>query len=411
MLLAVVNVFNYMDRMLLAVLLPDIQSDLDLSDTQLGLLTGLAFALFYALAGIPIARLADRWVRTRLITLSLVAWSGMTALCGAAHSFWQLAAARVGVGVGEAGCVPASQSIISDYVPARQRPAALAVHLAGASIGILIGMALGGMLAQAVGWRTTFVVMGLAGLPLALLVHFTLKEPPRGHADGASSSVRLPSLGEAVRELWARRSFVHLVLVYGIANLSTFGINQWAPTYYSRHFGLSMGQIGLMLGVALGAGMTIGALGGGFIANKLMRRDLRWGAWLCMAAAATAVPVTALTFVAPSYEIAIGATFVSAVLSGSTAGPITALVQSVASPRVRALAAAVTVFAASLVGMGGGPLLIGMLSDALRPSFQADGLRIALLVASFVPLWAVAQLGLASRWLVRDVAAASGHRV
>lgn len=408
--LALVNVFNYMDRMLLAVLLPGIQADLVLSDTQLGLLTGLAFALFYALAGIPIARLADRWVRSRLITLALLAWSGMTALCGAAQSFWQLAAARVGVGVGEAGCVPASQSIISDYVPADRRPAALALHLAGASLGILVGLAVGGILAQDIGWRATLMVMGLAGVPLAALVHLTLREPLRGQADGITSDIKLPSLGAALTELWSRPSFLHLVLVYGIANLSTFGINQWAPTFYSRHFGLSIGQIGLMLGVALGAGMTLGALLGGTIANRLMRRDLRWGAWMCMAAATAAVPVTALIFLAPAYEIAIAATFFSAVLSGSTAGPITALVQSVASPRVRALAAAITVFAASLLGMGGGPLLIGVLSDALRPTMGDDGLRIALLAASFIPLWAVAQLGLASRWIVRDVAAATGQR-
>lgn len=396
--------------MLLAVLLPGIQRDLQLSDTQLGLLTGLAFALFYALAGIPIARLADRWVRSRLIALALLAWSGMTALSGAAQSFWQLAVARVGVGVGEAGCVPASQSIISDCVPAERRPAALALHLAGASVGILLGLGLGGVLAQAIGWRSTFVVLGIAGLPLAALVYLTLREPPRGHADGIAADIKLPSLREALSELWSRRSFRHLVLVYGIANLSTFGINQWAPTYYGRHFGLSIGQIGLMLGIALGAGMTIGALVGGAVANRLMQRDLRWGAWMCMAAATAAVPVTAAVFMTSAYEVAIVATFLSAILSGSTAGPITALVQSVASPRVRALAAAITVFAASLLGMGGGPLLIGVLSDTLRPSMGQDGLRIALLTAAFVPLWAVMQLGFASRWIVHDVAAAKAQR-
>ena len=408
-LLAVVNLFNYMDRMLLSVLLPDIKHELSLSDSQLGLLTGLAFALFYATAGLPIARLADLWIRKRIIALSLVAWSLMTAVSGAAQTFWHLAAARVGVGVGEAGCVPASQSLISDTVPFRRRPVAFSVHLAGSMVGIMLGLALGGWIAQHFGWRNAFLILGLAGIPLAVIVSFTLREPVRGQADGPRAAATLPLSGrEALAALWKQRTFRQLVLVYGIANFSTFGINQWLPMFYSRSHGMTTADIGLFLGLVLGLGMTAGAVVGGMTASRLMRRDSRWAAWFCMIVAVLAVPFTATIFLADNAAVALAANFASAALSGSTAGPITTLVQSVVLPAVRSLAAAFVGFAASLIGMGLGPLFVGVLSDALLGLYGQESLRYSMLVAAFIPIWAVAHLGIAQRTMNQDIAAVTG---
>ena len=221
-LLTFVNVVNYVDRMALSILLPAIKVDLDLSDTQLGLLTGIAFALFYAGFGIPIARWADRGNRRNIVSLALVVWSLATSVSGAVQNFWQLFVARMVVGVGEAGCIPPSQSIISDYVPAKRRIGALALHNAGAFMGMVIGLALGGWLSSQIGWRLTFLVLGLPGLAVALIVRSTLREPVRGWSDGVVSDQGLMPLKAVVGYLWARRSYVHIVMVFAIGAFATF---------------------------------------------------------------------------------------------------------------------------------------------------------------------------------------------
>src|SRR5688572_2748318 len=230
-LLAIVNVVNYMDRMALSILLPDIKTDLQLTDTQLGLLTGMAFALFYAVFGIPIARWADRGTRRTIIALALTVWSVMTAISGAAQSFRQLFLARIGVGIGEAGCIPPSHSLISDYVPMARRPGAFALHTAGATTGIIVGLSLGGWLSDEIGWRWTFVVLGIPGLILAFIVRFTLKEPSRGHSDGRAANLPAPSLREAVSYFLKCRTYLQLVLIVAIASLVNFGLNQWLPSF------------------------------------------------------------------------------------------------------------------------------------------------------------------------------------
>jgi predicted MFS family arabinose efflux permease len=410
-LLAIVNLVNYMDRMALSVLLPAIKTDLRLSDTQLGLLTGFAFAIFYAVFGLPIARWADRGVRRTIISLAMGMWSVMTALSGAAQNFWQLFLARIGVGIGEAGCIPPSHSLISDYVPASRRAGALAVHTAGASIGTIVGVALAGWLSTQIGWRQTFLVLGMPGLLMAAMVRITLKEPPRGFSDGAIHSARdFMPLGPTIRYLWGCRSYVQLVTIQALATLANFGLNQWLPSFYTRTFGMNIAMVGLYFGLAYGVGSTLGALGGGFLANRLSRRDIRRPLRLAAACYAVAVSLGLAIFLAPTATWALGANFLFSMILFIPTGALFALVQSVVPSQMRALASAITMFCASAVGIGAGPFFVGVTSDALAPAFGGESLRYALMIATGFLLWPVFHCRLANKHLKADLAAASSRQ-
>jgi predicted MFS family arabinose efflux permease len=269
-LLTVVNTFNYMDRMALSVLLPQIKTDLHLSDSQLGLLTGLAFFVFYALCGVPIARWADRGVRRNLIALTLAIWSVMTAMAGASRSFLHLFLARVGVGVGEAGGLPAAQSLLCDYVPPERRSAAYALHSFGLYAGMMVGMAVAGILGQSIGWRWAFLALGAPGLALALLVQLTLREPKRGMFD-APQDRSATSFAHALTFLWSCNTYRWLVLFLTLNGFVVYGLNQWWPSFYVRSFGLAIADVGLYLGVAIGMGSGLGLLMGGALTQRLPR--------------------------------------------------------------------------------------------------------------------------------------------
>jgi predicted MFS family arabinose efflux permease len=402
-LLAAINMVNYMDRMVLSVLLPHIKADLGLSDTQLGLLTGFAFALCYAAFGIPLARWADRGNRRNLISLALVVWSVMTAACGLAQSFLHLMLARIGIGVGEAGCIPPSHSLISDYVPQERRSTALSVHTAGATLGIIIGLGLGGWLGTIIGWRLTFLAVGAPGLLIAVVLRLTLREPPRGHADGIQADASAaPSLKEVLAYLWSQRSYVHLVGAFAFGSFAAFGLSQWMPSFYVRSFGMSTAAVGLLFGLAYGAGEGLGTLIGGPLADVLMKRDKRWGLWLGAIAYAVSFPIMLGVFLTPSMRVAVALTFISFVVVGLPNGPLFAAVQSVVAPRMRALASAVTMFAASVVGIGGGPFVVGILSDAMGKWAGDQSLRYALIVASVFILIPIVHFVLGARTLVHD---------
>ena len=349
--------------MLLSVLLPLIKEDLQLSDTQLGLVTGFAFALFYATFGIPIARLADLWVRKRIISIALVFWSIMTALCGAAQNFAHLMLARIGVGAGEAGCIPPSHSLISDYFPVEKRSSALAIHTAGASIGIIIGLSLGGYLSVHIGWRWTFVLFALPGFVLALLAWLTLREPRRGHADGVTEETPAEPLFETLKLLFKIPSYPHLLGFFAFGTLAGFGFNQWLPSFYSRSFGMSQEHIGLFFGIALGAGGAIGGLLGGHLADRLMKVDVRRGALLGVVTTLLSFPFWLGISLSPTAWMALSFNFIAAALAAAPYGANFAMLQGAAPPRTRALAAAIAMFCASIVGIGGGPFLTGVLSD------------------------------------------------
>lgn len=406
-LLAVVNSVNYMDRMVLSVLLPLIKEDLQLSDTQLGLVTGFAFALFYAVFGIPIARLADTWVRKHIIALALLFWNLMTALSGAAQNFTHLLLARIGVGVGEAGCIPPSHSMISDYFPVEKRSSALAIHTAGASIGTILGLALGGYLSAQIGWRWTFVVFGAPGVVMALLVWLTLKEPPRGHADSVKQAEDALPFLKTLEKLFKIPSYPHILGYFAFGTLASFGFNQWLPSFYSRSFGMSQEHIGVFFGVALGLGSAVGTLGGGYLADKLMKQDVRKGTTLTIVAIVMAFPFWLGISLSSAAWIALLFNFAAAALSSVPNGAAFAMIQGVAAPRTRAIATAIAMFCASIVGIGGGPFVTGVLSDMFAAAQGVESLRYSLFVMSFATLWPVVHLLFIRKTLREDMGRAA----
>lgn len=389
-LLTVVNVFNYVDRMALAVLLPFIKADLTLSDGQLGLLVGLAFSLFYAVCGIPIARYADRGVRKNIIAVALAVWSVMTALSGAAQNFWHLFFARVGIGAGEAGCLPPAQSIICDYVPLKRRSGVFAIHAFGLTGGMMVGMALAGWLGDLLGWRWTFVVLGAPGIGLAIILHLTLREPVRGAFDAPNAERIEASFGKTMMFLWRCRTYRLLTILYALNGFVQYGLNQWLPSFYARLFDLSMSSVGVYLGFAIGAGSAIGLLIGGILANKAAERDIRSPLMIGVAATALALPVVLASLFVPSASGSILLVSLSAILWSVLTGPVIATATGVVPSRMRATAGAINIFFAAVLGFGLGPLCVGVASDLLTPVFGDEALRYALVIpACLLPVMAV----------------------
>jgi predicted MFS family arabinose efflux permease len=380
-LLAVVNVFNYMDRMAISVLLPSIKADILLSDSQLGLLVGFAFSLFYAVCGIPIARWADRRVRRNVIAAALAIWSVMTALSGVAQNFWQLFAARVGMGIGEAGCLSPAQSIICDCVPLRRRAGILAIHSFGLIVGMMIGLALSGWLAEIVGWRMTFVLLGLPGTALAVVVRLTLREPIRGFFDAQTEqNVVIVPLSQTVAVLWRCKTYRRLVVVAVLNGFVQYGLNLWWPSFYIRSFGMSRSSVGVYLAVAIGAGAGIGMLIGGLLANRSARRDVRVPLKIGALATCFALPSAIGSLFVTSATVSIVLLGTTVLLWSVAAGPIVSAIFSVLSPYMRATAGSFSVLLTSIFGFGLGPFCVGLLSDVLAPSFGYNALRYALLL-------------------------------
>lgn len=397
--LTAVSFFNYMDRMVLAVLLEPIKAELGLTDGQLGLLSGLAFAAFYATLGIPLARLADRSSRVRLLAACLALWSVMTAATGLARTFGQLFLARVGVGVGEAGCVPAAHSLIGDYLPPARRALGISIFQAGGLAGLSAGLVITGLLADHYGWRAALWIVGLMGTPLALIILFTMKEPPRrGHVAEAAGEPARVAIGALLR----RPALRHLVLALSIGAFGTYGLTQWVPAFFIRIHGLSLTQIGLFSGTASGLGGICGVMLGGWLAMRLIPRDPRWELWLPAIAYGGSAPLYAAVFLAPSPWLAIGIKLFATFLAASGGGVALSAIQSFAEPHRRATAISLTLFLSSLLGLGLGPWLVGEASDALAPAFGKESLRYALLMSTGALVWAGLHFLLSARRAVRD---------
>lgn len=391
LLLFTVNVFNYVDRMALAVLSPLIKADLELSDSGLGLLVGFAFFLFYAVCGIPIARRADTGIRRNIIAFALATWSVMTVLSGAAQNFWHLFIARVGVGSGEAGCIPPAQSLICDYVPLGRRSGVFAFHNFGLIVGMMVGMALAGQLGDLIGWRWTFVALGLPGLGLAVVVRLTLREPARGRFDPATESSARISFQKTLGILWSCKTY-RLLLIFSVINgFVQYGVTQWWPSFYSRSFGLGMSSVGTYLGFSIGVGSAIGMLVGGVLANRAARTDVKLPLLISAAATALALPMALGSLFAVTVSTSVLCVSLTAMFWSVSAGPSIAALYSVVTSRMRATAGAMTIFVVSVLGYGLGPFCVGVLSDSLAPIFGTEGLRNALFVpVCLLPLAAVA---------------------
>jgi MFS family permease len=399
-LLTAVYVVNFVDRQILSILMPSIQRDLHLTDTQLGLLGGVAFAIFYATLGIPIGRLADRWSRKGVISISLVLWSGMTALCGLASGFTQLLIARVGVGVGEAGGSPPAHTLISEYFPAERRGTALSIFSLGVPIGILIGFLAGGWIDEFFGWRRAFLVVGLPGIVLSAVVALTLRERPRSSAEGD-----IPSTREVFRYLLSLPSFRHAAFASGLYAFVGYAVVGWAPMFLQRSHDMTSGPIGTWLALIIGLGGALGTLLGGRLADHFGVRDRRAYALVPALALVAAYPAGFVIYLSDQTTLVLLMLSLPVVFGSMYQGPTFSLVQGLAPPAMRSTAAAVLLFFINIIGMGLGPSTVGILSDQLNDRFGDDSLRYAMLIVSTLYLWAGLHFWLASRSLRRDLAA------
>ncbi len=387
------NLFAALDRMALSLLQEQIKVELHLTDQQLGLLLGLAFALFYSTLAIPLARIADRSSRTRLLAICLALWSLMTAASGMARNFSQLFILRMGVGVGEAGCLPAAQSLIGEMFPRERRAIAVSIFQSGAVVGGSAGLLIVGMLGQQYGWRVSLQAIAISGLPLAFLLALTVRDPRSAQT---ARETREPTR-RALAVLLRRRSFVHLLLGYSLGTVCTTGVMQWLPSYLMRSFNMSMVEVGAWSGLALLVGAVSGLLLGGFLVTWLSARDRRWELWLPAVTMAMSLPVFILMFLSrTAWTVLVLKTF-SQFLGSISGGVAIATVQSFAEPHRRATAIALVLFATALLGQGLGPFLIGTVSDLLAPTYGRESLRYALFISCIMLAWAIVHYALAAR--------------
>lgn len=399
--LMVVYSFNFIDRQILVILQEPIKAELGLSDTQLGLMTGLTFALFYVIMGLPIARLADRSNRRNIVAISLTVWSGMTALSGFAQNFWQLLLARVGVGIGEAGGSPPSHSMISDYFPPEQRATAFSIYNMGIYIGIMVGFLVGGWMADTLGWRMAFFVVGLPGILLAVIVRFTIKEPPRGFYDKEKHE-DIP-LKTVIAHFRSYKSMTLLSLACAMTSFTGYGTTNFMPSYLSRVHDMSNTDIGMSLAFTIGIGGGIGTFTSGFLADKLGKKDIRWYMWMPALMGLVSAPFGLYVFLSDDTANIMYVFFFSVLLSSMYLGPSIAVCHSLCKANMRALVSAILFFILNIIGLGLGPLFTGIISDYLAADYGALSIRYALVIVSiFGGILAVALFYWAGKQLAID---------
>ncbi|MFQ5547292.1 MAG: spinster family MFS transporter [Woeseia sp.] len=406
-LLVIVYTFNFIDRQVLSILLPAIKAEFAAGDSVLGFLAGPAFAVLYATLGIPIAFLADRSNRRNLIAIALAIWSGMTALSGLATGVAHLVLARIGVGIGEAGCSPPAHSLIADYYPPAKRSTAMGVYTLGISAGIMIAYLAGGWVAENIGWREAFFIVGIPGLVLALLVRFTVREPVRGSSEQRTDRGRLPGIVTVARFLVARRSFLHMAVGAGLASFVGYSVLSFFPSFLTRSFSMSIADVGLYLGLLIGIAGGIGFAGGGYIADnigkKSHRRALHTIAALLLLGWVFVFPV----YLASTARWSLIAAIIPTVLSNVYLATTFAQTQNLAPLRMRSVASAILLFLINIVGLGLGPLLAGMLSDALADSLGIESMRYSLLIIGAVMTpWTAFHYFMAGRHIEHDLARA-----
>lgn len=375
--LLVVYIFNFLDRQIVNILAEPISRDLGLSDTQIGLMTGIAFAAFYTFLGIPIARYADRPKTNRvgLISASLVIWSGMTALCGMAQNFVQLLLARIGVGVGEAGCTPAAHSLIADLAPPEKRASAISFYSLGIPIGSLLGMLIGGQIADAYGWRAAFFVAGLPGLLLAAIIYFVLRDPRISAHVQAAQPKPVISTAEAFREIVASRAFILLAIGGATAAFLSYGKGTWTTIFFQRTHHLSPGEVGFWFGIGGGIAGIIGTWAGGWFADRFGKENRRHVLTAPAIGMLIAIPIAISAYWIQDWWYALILIMMPTLLNSMYLGPAYSCAQGLVPLRARAMASAVLLFAQNLIGLGLGPLFFGILSDGIRPMAGDDSVR------------------------------------
>jgi MFS family permease len=387
--LTIVYMFNFIDRQILAILMPAIRIEFDVSDTMLGFLAGPAFVIFYVTLGVPIARYADRANRRNLVALALAVWSGMTALSGIAQNIWHLTLARIGVGVGEAGCSPPAHSMIADYYPPERRATAMGIYTLGISAGIALAYLAGGWVAENIGWRETFFIVGVPGVVLAIVVRLTVVEPRRGASESRVDSGRRHRMREVMAFMLRRRSALHMGVAAGLSAFVGYAVANWMPSFLNRSFDMGYASIGFWLGIIIGIFGGMGFFFGGYIADRIGKHIQRRAFLFLSIAMLMTAAANAAVFLASSIAWCLALFIVPTVVSNFYLAPVLAQAQSLVSLRMRAVASSLILLVINTIGLGLGPLITGWLSDRLAPCVGDDSLRYSLLIVSIVILpWA-----------------------
>ncbi|MDZ4373701.1 MAG: MFS transporter [Phenylobacterium sp.] len=463
-LLVVAYTFNFIDRTIISTIGQAIKVDLELTDQQLGWLGGLSFALLYTTLGIPIARLAERTNRVNIIAVAIVIWSAFTALCGTATSYLQLLLYRVGVGVGEAGLSPPAHSLISDYFEPKRRASALSIYAFGIPLGTMFGAMAGGWIAENLSWQAAFMVVGLPGVLVAILIKVVIKEPPRGWADrqaladesaavlGQEASVAgapaealgpPPSIMAVAKRLFGSWGMFHMAAGITLASFAGYGTGNYVPAYFIREFGLGLGVVGMAVGLISGISNGAGTLLGGFLTDMASKRSARWYALVPAIGLILATPIYILAFTRDSYQLAWAILLIPGILHYTYLGPTFGVVQNIMDVRMRATAVAVLFFVLNLIALGFGPPFCGwcidqfaraaftakgMVGDFLEvcrggmapagasadlvaacPAAMAEGTRMGIVSNLFIYAWAGIHYLLAAITLPRDMARARGE--
>ena len=407
--LVIVYASSHVDRQIMGILLEPIKHELGASDTQMGFLVGLTFAIFYATLGMPIAMLADRTNRRNIIALATTIWSAMTVLCAFVGSYAQLALTRIGVGIGEAGSSPPSHSMISDLFSQKQRATAMGIFALGINLGLLIAYLGGGWMSEHWGWRTTFIVVGLPGIIIALVVRLTLIEPPRGASEethkGQSDA---PAFRDVARTMWQSNATRHVVFGSALAGFVGYGMALWLPAFFVRSHGLSQSETGLTLALMAGIVGGLGTFTAGRLADFLAKKDPRWLAWIVVIGKGGLVPFVFAFFLLTDLTSALLVYLVPAFFAGFYLAPTFAMIQQLVPVEMRSVAAAICLFLLNIIGMGLGPQGVGILSDILAPEYGIESLRYSLMVFSLLNLWCAWHYFLAARTLHEDTQRAVG---
>lgn len=404
-------VLNVMHRSpVLGVALESIKDEFGASDTQLGLLSGITFAVFYSAMGIPIAAWADRTSRRKVLALSIALWSGMTALFGLAVNFAMLLFVRVGVAVGQSGNSPAAHSLISDYFPKTERGRAFSIFALGVPMGTALGNYAGGQAVQAFGWRMAFVLIAIPGLLLAIVLRLTVREPPRGFIDGvdaAAARAQAPGMLVALGALWERRSFRHLSLGVALHSVAWYARGSFNAAFLIRSHQLTAAQAGNWIALFSITG-AFGTFLGGYAADRLSVRmgDRRWYMWVPGLATLIMVPLQIATYLPDDQAVAFTSFALMSFVASVFFGPSFAMTQALAPLRMRSVATSLLLFVQTIIGLGVGPLLAGRISDWLMPAYGTDSLRYALVIVGLAGLWSAAHYTLGARHLRADLAAA-----
>jgi MFS family permease len=404
--LTAVYVFNIADRYVVSTLIEPIKADLQLTDTAIGFLTGTALAIFYTGMGIPLGMIADRVDRRKLIAVSIGIWSLMTSACGLANTFGQLLVARFGVGTGEAGGTPASQSILADIFPLSKRVLATSIFTLGAALGSMLGSVVGGNIAEAFGWRAAFFALGIPGLALAFLVRYSVYEPIRGGARSVGASP--PPLSETLRFIASQRSLLHILAGATVVTYWGWGLLWWTPAFLARSHHMSTGEAGTLTGTITGLAGAIGIIAGGALIHRLARNDARWQVWVVAIATFFGTLASILVYATTSRSVAVLALWVFVPVAYLNLAPILSLTQTLVVPRMRGLSCGILLFGANIANLALAPQLIGIMSDVFHAHFGAgtESLRWALLITTVTGFWATYHFWAAARSIRADM-----HRI